>query len=490
MKFTFKKPSSYTAVFLISETGLMPRGLQELDKFGQLVAAIKADKAFSGKSGQMISIIAPHGISLHHIILLCVGKTDEITSLTLQSAGGALAAKLHAMKITECDLYCDFGEKLKVDLALNLMIGIKLRNYNFNKHYVAKKNDHITYLNGVNIIGDHAKSFESHDAIVEGTLFARDLVTESPNNLYPISFAKKCKELESLGLKVVVLDAEDIEKEGMGALLGVAQGSANSPRVVIMKWKGDTTKKEIDVALVGKGVTFDSGGIDLKPSSGIAEMKYDMAGAGAVTGVMHALAVRKAKVNVVGILGLVENMPSGTAQRPSDVVKSMSGQTIEVDNTDAEGRLVLADVMYYVQHYYKPKVVIDIATLTGAIRHALGDYCAGLFSNDQKLADALYSAGETTGEYLWQLPINDYYDKQINSDIADVKNTGQAGRGGGSITAAQFLKRFIQDGYSWAHIDIAAMAWTKFGSDVCPKGATGFGVRLLNQFLMDNFEKK
>ena len=292
-----------------------------------------------------------------------------------------------------------------------------------------------------------------------------------------------------MGLKVTILDMSAIKKEGMGALIGVAQGSVNEPRVAIMEWHGNDSK-EIDVALIGKGVTFDSGGIDLKPSSGIAEMKYDMAGAGAVAGAMMSIAKRKAKANIVGILGLVENMPSGSAQRPSDVVVSMSGQTVEVDNTDAEGRLVLADVMWYAQEKYSPKFMIDLATLTGAIRHALGDYCAGLFSNDKNLADKLFQAGEAVGEHLWQLPMHEYYDKQINSDIADVKNTGQAGRGGGSITAAHFLKRFVKDGTAWAHLDIAAMAWTKFGSDTCPKGATGFGVKLLNQYIMNNFEKK
>ena len=276
----------------------------------------------------------------------------------------------------------------------------------------------------------------------------------------------------------------------MNALLGVGVGSVRESHLVVMEWQGDPQgKKQKPIAFVGKGVTFDSGGISIKPATNMGDMKYDMAGAGAVTGLMKTLASRKAKVNAVGVIGIVENMPSGSAQRPSDVVISMSGQTIEVDNTDAEGRLVLADALWYTQSKFQPEFMINLATLTGAIVIALGENIyGGLFSNNEKLAEKLLKSAETSGECLWRMPLKDAYDKQINSEIADVKNTGNA-KGGGSVTAAHFLQRFVNK-FPWAHLDIAGMAWDKTGSDISAKGATGFGVRLLNQLVMDHFEKK
>ena len=296
---------------------------------------------------------------------------------------------------------------------------------------------------------------------------------------------ERLKDLARLGIDVEVLDRDRMAALGMNALLGVAQGSVNEPYLVIMRWTGREDDGD-PVAFVGKGVCFDSGGISIKPAGGMEEMKWDMGGAGIVAGLLRTLAQRKARVNVVGVVGLVENMPSGTAQRPGDVVTSLSGQTIEVINTDAEGRLVLADALAYTRDRFKPSAIVDLATLTGAIIVALGTYNAGLFSNDDGLANALLSASAATGEGLWRLPLSDAYDKDINSDIADMKNVGK-GRDGGSITAAQFLKRFVGD-TPWAHLDVAGVVWGKGDSDLGPKGATGYGVRLLDRLVADRFE--
>ncbi|MBN8908542.1 MAG: leucyl aminopeptidase, partial [Rhodospirillales bacterium] len=313
---------------------------------------------------------------------------------------------------------------------------------------------------------------------------ARDLVNEPANVLGPVDFAERVKALEQLGVEVEILAEKEMKKLGMGSLLGVAQGSPRGARLVVMRWNGGKAK-DAPLAFIGKGVTFDTGGISIKPAGGMEDMKWDMAGAGAVTGLMAALAGRKAKVDVVGIVGLVENMPSGSAQRPGDVVKSYSGQTIEVINTDAEGRLVLADVLWYCQQKFDPAFMVDLATLTGAIIIGLGHEYAGLYSNDDALATKLLAAGQATGEKLWRMPLDEAYDKQINSDIADMKNVG--GRPGGSITGAQFIQRFV-NGKPWAHLDIAGMAWSSKDSAITPKGATAFGVRLLDRLVAEGFE--
>jgi len=315
--------------------------------------------------------------------------------------------------------------------------------------------------------------------------FTRDLVSEPANVLYPESFMKEVSALEKLGVEIDVLDEKEMKKLGMGALLGVAMGSAQKPYMVVMRWNGGK-KKDAPVAFVGKGVTFDTGGISIKPAAGMEDMKFDMGGAGVVSGLMKALAGRKAKCNVVGVIGLVENMPSSTAQRPGDVVTSMSGQTIEVINTDAEGRLVLCDALTYVQEKHDPRLIVDLATLTGAVIIALGHENAGLFSNNDDLSQQITTAGLSVDETVWRLPLGAGYDKQIKSDIADMKNVG--GRAAGSITAAQFLKRFITKDRPWAHLDIAATAWSTSDKEVTPKGATGFGVRLLDRFVADNYE--
>jgi leucyl aminopeptidase len=314
----------------------------------------------------------------------------------------------------------------------------------------------------------------------------RTLVSEPPNIIYPESFVERCRHLADLGVEITVLDRADMEALGMGALLGVAQGSRREARLLAMRWNGKGSG-DVDVALVGKGVTFDTGGISIKPAAGMEDMKWDMGGAGAVAGAMKALALRKAKANVIGVCGLVENMPDGNAQRPGDVVTSMSGQTIEVINTDAEGRLVLCDAITWVQKTHSPKTIVDLATLTGAMIISLGSEHGGLFANDDGLAEELLSAGRATGDHLWRFPLGEAYNKLIDSPIADMKNVGP--RGAGSITAAQFILRFVDPGVRWAHLDIAGMVWADKPGPNYDKGATGYGVRLLDRYIRDNFER-
>jgi leucyl aminopeptidase len=315
----------------------------------------------------------------------------------------------------------------------------------------------------------------------------RDLVSEPANVIYPKSFVTRAKGLEKLGVKVSALGAAQMKKLGMGALIGVGQGSEREPQLLVLEWQGaPKTKAKAPVAIVGKGVTFDTGGISIKPAAGMEDMKWDMGGAGVVVGLMRALAARKAKAAVVGICGLVENMPSGTAQRPGDIVTSMSGQTIEVLNTDAEGRLVLADALWYVQDKFKPRAIVDLATLTGAIIVALGHEHAGLFCNDDTLCKQLLAAGKAVGEPVWRLPLGKGYDTLIDSEAADMKNIGN--RSAGSITAAQFLQRFVKEGTPWAHLDIAGVTWSAKDKPTVPKGGTAFGVRLLDHLIGENYE--
>ncbi len=324
------------------------------------------------------------------------------------------------------------------------------------------------------------------DAVTQGMALTRTLVAEPPNILYPESFvAQVTASVEGLGLTLTVLDEAAMAELGMGALLGVSQGSRREARVLALSWNG-AGEGDPELAFVGKGVTFDTGGISIKPAAGMEDMKWDMGGAGAVVGAMKALALRKAKANVVGVVGLVENMPDGNAQRPGDVVTSMSGQTIEVLNTDAEGRLVLADAITWTQKMFKPKAIVDLATLTGAMIVSLGHEHGGLFSNDDAMADALLAAGKASGDLLWRFPLADAYDKMIDSPIADMKNIG--GKGAGSITAAQFIKRFVDEGVHWAHLDIAGMVWSDKPGSHHDKGATGYGVRLLDRYVADRFE--
>jgi leucyl aminopeptidase len=477
-------------IFLNSEKKL-PTFLE--NKITGINNVLKLFDDFSGKYGdKLVTCIDIQG-SVKKFMFCGIGNAGDLTKVKIQEIGGCISAKLNSLKIKHANIIIDNKElKNTYNLfAVNIAEGIKLRNYCFNKYFKYEAKKHQIYLENVDFYIkdlDAMVDFSDREKIVAGTHFARDLVSEPGNVLTPEEFTNVAKDLKKLGVKIKILNKRHLKSLKMNALLAVGQGSCNDPYVVIMEWNG-AKSKEKPIAFVGKGVTFDTGGINLKPSGpSITKMKYDMGGAAVVTALMMSLAARKAKVNVVGAIGLAENMPSGTAQRPSDVITSMSGQTIEVDNTDAEGRLLLADVMWYTQENFKPKVMIDLATLTGAIIMALGYHNAGLFSNDDTLSNQLLKAGIETGEKLWRLPLSEYYDGLINSDIADIKNTGK--NGAGSITAAQFLKRFVQKDCAWAHIDIAGVNWLDGGNKVSPKGASGYGVRLLNEFLLKNYENK
>jgi leucyl aminopeptidase len=448
---------------------------------------------FSGKSGQVLEVLAPTGIKASRLVLLGLGKAGKFDGPAAERAAAEVVGRLYTSGEKELVFALDApkGSKLKpAALAAHLAMGARLRSYSFNQYRTRKLDDFTPSLTRISIITDEVagakRAFAPLEAVAGGVHLARDLVNEPPNILSPVEFARRAKGLVTLGLKVEVLGEAEMRKLGMGALLGVGQGSERESQLVILQWTGAGAKKDLPVAFVGKGVCFDSGGLSLKSGAGMMGMKGDMGGAAAVMGAMRALAVRKARVNAVGVIGLVENMPSGNAQRPDDVVKSMSGQTIEVLNTDAEGRLVLADALWYAQTRFKPKFVIDLATLTGAIMVALGHEHAGLFSNDDKLAERIAEAGRAEGEPVWRLPLGDAYDKAIKSKIADMKNIG--GPHAGSITAAQFLQRFIEK-TPWAHLDIAGVAWQDGEyKALAPSWGTGWGVRVLNRLVADHYE--
>jgi len=365
--------------------------------------------------------------------------------------------------------------------------GLKLKSYEFNIYKSKKETKFIS----INVIGNKNKSTIQNElrfkAIEEGTFFARDLVSEPPNVLNPKEYTNRLLKLRKLGIKVTVYNESQMKKLGMNSLLGVGKGSINESFLVTLEWQGNKKDKKAPLSFVGKGVCFDTGGISLKPAKFMEEMKYDMAGSAVVAGLIQTLAIRKAKVNAVGVVGLVENMPGGNAQRPGDIVKAYNGKTIEVLNTDAEGRLVLADALSFTEAKFKPRFMIDLATLTGAIIMALGEEYAGLFSNNDDLSKKLFKVGEKVKEKIWRLPLHDNYDKLINSSIADMQNINYSG-GAGSITAAQFLQRFVTSKTPWAHLDIAGMAFSKKAANLNPGGATGFGVRLLNQLIEEHYE--
>lgn len=454
---------------------------------GALQKAIDTS-AFNGKKEEMLALLAPHGVSYSQIILIGLGKPEKLASSACQEIGGKIMASLGKCQDSHVVINIT-DEKIPhvAESIAHIAAGADTRSWKFDQYKTKKKEEaplkELVFITPNKMHTE--KCFEPLKAINEGMKLTRHVVSEPPNVIYPESMAEIAKGLKKLGVKVEILNEKHMKKLGMGALLGVGQGSIRESQLVVLQWMNGP-KGQAPVAVVGKGVTFDTGGISIKPANGMEDMKYDMAGSGVVLGLMKSLALRKAKVNVVGVMGMVENMPSGSAQRPSDIVTSMSGQTIEILNTDAEGRLVLADALWYTQDRFKPQAMIDLATLTGAINVALGWEYAGLFSNNDVLSERLTNAGKSVGEKLWQLPMGEAYDKDIDSDVADVKNTG-SGRGAGSITAAQFLKRFVND-VPWAHLDIASMAWEKKGKSLIGKGASGFGVRLLNEFLIKNYE--
>ena len=443
------------------------------------LSAGAAASRFSGEAGSSLESFAEEGGRTVRILLLGTGAGGD---QDLEKAGGALVAKLATSGATHAAV-----EGLNGEAAATLAFGARLRSWRFDTYRTRQSEKAKPTLKTITIVASDADAaWERQAALADGVAFTRELVAEPANILYPESFVERCRHLEQLGVKITVLDKDAMTQLGMGALLGVAQGSVREPRLLAMEWDGTGGAQDKPLVFIGKGVTFDTGGISLKPGAGMEDMKWDMGGAGAVAGAMKALAGRKAKARVVGICGLVENMPDGNAQRPGDVVTSMSGQTIEVLNTDAEGRLVLADALHWTQEEFKPARVLDFATLTGAMIIALGHEFAGVFSNDDELARQLHDAGEATGDRNWRLPIGPAYDKLINSPIADMKNIG--GRAAGSITAAQFLQRFIADGTPWAHVDVAGMVWSDKPGRTWGKGATGYGVRLLDRFVRDTIE--
>jgi len=451
-----------------------------------LIAKAAAAETFKGKAKSAMTIVVPSGLAADRLIVIGVGGEKDRADVDFVQLGGLISGKTNGKTAT---VMLDLpGIEVSPEAAADIALGAQMRRYSFDR-YKTKKDDKeqkgVARL--VLSVADPAaakKFYKARESLLQGITLARDLVNEPPNVLGPQEFAARAQALTKLGVEVEILDDKAMRKLGMGALLGVAQGSVRGGRVAIMRWNGGKANDQ-PIAFIGKGVVFDTGGISIKPAAGMEDMKGDMAGAACVVGLMHALASRKAKANVVGAIGLVENMPDGNAQRPGDIVTTMSGQTIEIINTDAEGRLVLADVLWYVQDRFKPKFMIDLATLTGAILVALAQEYAGLFSNNDELAERLTAAGKATGERVWRMPIGPEFDKMIESKFADMKNTG--GRFGGSSTAAALLQRFVND-TPWAHLDIAGTAMGSPQTEISRGWASGWGVRLLDRLVRDYYE--
>ena len=493
----FSLPQSGAVVVGVWEERELTASARRLDEAteGAIARAVAVAPRFHGKKNELLPLIGPPGLPLSRIVLAGLGKPDAIDARLLEDLGGILAAHLNGAGETEATFAIDLGESAPVkpaEAAARLAFGAALRSYRFDKYRTKQKPEQKPSLAGLIVAAaapDKAKeAYRALGAAVEAVAFTRDLVSEPANELYPESMAERAAALAGpglSGLSIEILDDSRMRELGMGALLGVAQGSVRPPRVVVMQYRG-AAPDVAPIGFIGKGVTFDTGGISIKPAAGMGDMKWDMAGAGVVIGLLRLLAARKARINAVGVVGLVENMPGGNAQRPGDIVRSMSGQTIEVLNTDAEGRLVLADVLWYCQDRFKPKLMIDLATLTGAVVVALGNQNAGLFANNDELAERLIAAGKAVGEPLWRLPLGDSYDRAIDSDAADVKNIA-GDRAAGSIIGAQFVQRFVNN-VPWAHLDIAGVAWSKKDAPTVPKGATAFGLRLLDRFVADYYE--
>jgi leucyl aminopeptidase len=485
--------SGNVAVFVAADKQLLPSA-QAIDKDvgGSVVRAIDASR-FSGTKGQSLTLLGQSG-NIARLTLLGVGKPRELEARSAEALGGKVAAEANAAGQKAVTVVVDpvKGTRLSPgQIAARIALGAELRNYRFDKYKTKDKPEQKRSLEQITlVVAAPAEARRAHERLaptVDAVFFTRDLVSEPANVLFPAEFARRARELTKLGVKVEVLGEAEMKKLGMNVLLAVGQGSERDSQLLVMRWMNGP-KSQQPVALIGKGVCFDTGGISIKPAGGMEDMKWDMGGAGAVTGAMRLLAARKARANVVGVCALVENMPGGNAQRPGDVVKSMSGQTVEVINTDAEGRLILCDAMWYAQEKFKPQAMVELSTLTGAIIVALGHERAGLFSNNTALSNKLRAAGSAIGEKLWRLPLGPNYDKMIDSDIADMRNVTN-GRDASSITAAQFLQRFVQEGVAWAHLDIAGMAWSNKDDSTRPKGATAYGVRLLDAWIAENYER-
>jgi leucyl aminopeptidase len=500
MKISFDaKPQKTDAFVAFAAEGgklLEPGKWADKKTGGALKRAIAAEK-FEAKKGQTLVLPGPSGLPHSHIVIVGLGKPEDLKEQDFEKLGGTVVSVLNGRKASSAELaFRTDGVKLKhVDArhaAARMATGALLSSYRFDKYLTKEPKEKKPTLKSISFTVEDPsrvkKLFSEGQKVADAVYLVRDLVSEAPNVLYPESFATIIKkELTSSGIDVNILSAREIERKGMGALMAVGQGSAREPKLVSMEYRG-AGKKDPVVCFVGKGVTFDTGGISIKPGPGMEEMKWDMAGAAVVTGLMKALADREAKVNAVGVVALAENMPSGTACRPGDIVTTMSGQTVEILNTDAEGRLILCDALWYAQEEFAPTHIIDLATLTGAVIIALGHEYAGIFCNDSDFARDLIKAGKDMGEELWRMPLNDAWDKAIDSPAADMKNIS-GGRDAGSAIGAHFLKRFIKDGVKWAHLDIAGVAWANKDRMSVPKGASAFGVRLLDRYVAENWEK-
>lgn len=490
-----------TAVAFVWAGKKLEQAASKLDRqSGGLISYhLKNQEKFAGKKGQTLVLAASPKLPWTRIVLAGLGEADKLDALGCETTGGKLYAALAGAGVEKAVFFAEDGKsKGGIDAATgaaHIALGAKLRSYRFDK-YKSKDKKGEDKNGGLSSIviqmpaADRAnKAYKKLDAVAQGVFFARDLANEPPNVLYPESYARIIKkELTPLGVKVEIIDAKKLVKLGANAHLMVGQGSARPPCTVVMRWNGGKKSGKGPLAFVGKGVTFDTGGISIKPSAGMEDMKFDMCGSAAVVGLMRTLALRKAKVNVVGIVGLAENMPGGHASRPSDIVRTLSGKYVENLNTDAEGRLVLCDTLTYVQREYNPRLIVDLATLTGAIVVALGAEYAGAFVNDERLWDNLQKASKATGEKLWRMPLDEAYRRAMDSAVADIRNTSTTGRDGGSCTAAGFLERFIDDGRAWAHLDIAGVAWAKADKPTAPKPAPGFGVQLLDRLVADHYE--
>lgn len=493
-KITFAKSpaaSIKTAVIPVYKDGELSPAAKSDKKL--IAHAIKNNPNFKGKIGQTLTITMAENSDFDHLVLLGLDDPKTLDTLKSQEAGGKLCVALKALGTQNAGLVIETDKSLKKisteDAAANIAYGLTLRSYTYDKYKTKPKKPAPT-LKGFAIISEQAaeirKAYTSFGETAQGVFTARDLVNAPPNDLYPESYAKFIQtELKPLGVSVEIIDEKKMEKLGMEAILAVGKGSERQPRMVIMKWNGapKTKNKEAPIALVGKGVTFDTGGISLKPGAGMDEMKMDMGGSAAVVGTMKALALNKVKKDVVAIVGLAENMPSHNAYRPGDIIGSLSGKTIEILNTDAEGRLVLADCLTHIQAKFKPRYIIDLATLTGAIMVALGHEYCGTFVNNEKLWKDMDAASTKTGEKLWRMPLDEAFKKDMVSNIADLQNLGKGGRYGGACTAAGFLQHFIENDTPWSHMDIAGTAWRKTDQPTAPKYGTGFGVRILTELI-------
>lgn len=471
----------------VEKDGLSRARLDTLGEARALVERAAPAARFEGEAGSIAEFFVPAGDGVRRIALVGVGDGGDGD---WERAGGALTARyLTGGTVTVAVDLASVDATPPGTAIARFAAAAAQRAWRHDVYRTRLTDKQKPTLESIAIAGapDTARAaWVAQDAVTQGMALTRELVSDPPNILYPESFVERVRaSAEGTGLVVEALDEDAMRAAGMGALLGVSQGSTRDARLLVLTWNGGAQDAPT-LALVGKGVTFDTGGISIKPAAGMEDMKWDMGGAGAVAGTMKALALRKAKANVVGVMGLVENMPDGNAQRPGDVVTSMSGQTIEVINTDAEGRLVLCDAITWVQREHRPATIVDLATLTGAMIVSLGNEYGGLFANDDTLADQLLAAGKASGDQLWRFPLSDTYNKLIDSQIADMKNVGP--RGAGSITAAQFIQRFVDEGVKWAHLDIAGMVWSDKPGANYDKGATGYGVRLLDRFVRDNFE--